>query len=190
MEPTTQLRDLVDRPFELLLEMERRAVQRSTSAADAADQWVGVGLRVGQERYVVPREQIREVMKRPDLTRVPGAGPWMLGLANIRGQLIPIIDLKLLCGLEASPGERTARVVMVNSDEVPMGIVVDEVYGFRRFALEDRVEDDAAEDSAGDQEHSTGVDVFSDGVFRREGATWPVLSFFKVVRSQRLLYAG
>lgn len=184
MDGPAPLRDFVERPFELLLEMERRALARFASSAEAGEEWVGVGLRVGDDQYVVPREQVREVMKRPPLTRVPGADPWMLGLANVRGQLVPIVDLKLMCQLPATPNDRRARVVLVNSDEVPMGVVVDEVFGFRRFAPDDRV----ATTRGG--EAREGVRVFTDGEFRREGASWPVLSFFNVIRSRQLLSAS
>jgi len=176
------LRELAAQPFALLLEMERRAVARYASSTDAA-QWVGVGLRVGDDRLVVPREQIREVMKRPSLTRIPGAQPWLLGLANVRGQLMPVVDLKVLCGGAPVADVRTTRVVLVNSDEVPMAVVVDEVFGFRRFAPEDHV-DMTTGDGAGPI-----LSDFIDGAFARDQELWPVLSFLKVIQSPRLLSA-
>lgn len=174
------LRDLIETPFELLMELERRAVERQTGRLDAPSEWVGVGLRLGEGRYVVPRSEIREVLQNPPLTRVPGANPWLLGLANVRGQLIPIVDLKVLCGAPASNPDRLTRVILVNNEEVPMGVLVDEVFGFRRFMADDR------NDDGGDDEELGG---FIDGVFRREGHIWPVLSFFKVIESDRLLSA-
>ena len=45
------------------------------------------------------REQVREVLMLPDaVTRVPGAKRWLLGIANLRGQLLPLVDVKLLLG--------------------------------------------------------------------------------------------
>lgn len=174
------LRELVAQPFALLLEMERLALARHSSSADTA-QWVGVGLRVGDERLVVPREQVREVMKRPSLTRIPGAQPWLLGLANVRGQLMPVVDLKVLCGSAPVPDVRTTRVVLFNNDEVPMAVVVDEVFGFRRFTPEDHL--DAA---SGD---GLVLSEFVEGTFQRDEERWPVLSFMKVIQSPRLLSA-
>ncbi|MFK8018047.1 MAG: chemotaxis protein CheW [Gammaproteobacteria bacterium] len=175
------LRDLADQPFALLLEMERRAQRRYGSSAQT-EQWVGVGLRVGDDQYVVPREQIREVMQRPSLTRIPGSQPWLLGLANVRGQLMPVVDLKVLCGDAPTPTERRTRVVLVNSDEVPMAVVVDEVFGFRRFAPD---EQQAGEPATAE----VGLADFVDGKFARDGVSWPILSFVKVIQSPKLLSA-
>lgn len=179
--PTTSLRELVTRPFALLQEMERRATERYASDTDAAA-WVGVGLRVGRQHYVVPREQLREVMKRPGLTRIPGARPWLRGLANVRGQLLPIVDLHLLCDGPATQNERTTRVVIANNDRVPMAVLVDEVFGFRRFSESERVD-------APGVDPADPLGEFLDGAFRRDGATWPVLSFERVIHSSRLLSA-
>ena len=176
------LRELATTPFAMLLEMERRAQVRYSSGVETA-QWVGVGLRVGDDRYVVPREQIREVMKRPKLTRIPGAQPWLLGLANVRGQLMPVVDLKILCGMGATPTERSTRVVLVNTDDVPMAVVVDEVFGFRRFAPNDE------RDHVAKSEPGVSLSEFVDGEFERDGKQWPVLSFLKVIQSPRLLSA-
>ena len=67
------------------------------------------------------------------MTRVPGANRWLLGIANLRGHLLPLIDVKLLLGSGRTTLRRTTRVISVNHREVPAGLVVDEVLGFRRF---------------------------------------------------------
>ena len=73
------------------------------------------------------------------LTRVPGAKPWVRGLANVRGHLLPIADLRGFLGGGTTTGERSARVIVANSTEFPVGVVVDEVYGFRRFLQREHV---------------------------------------------------
>ena len=67
-------------------------------------------------------------------TRVPGAKAWIKGLANVRGQLLPIIDLRQFLGSGVTPVTRNTRIVVVNHREIPAGLIVDEVLGFRRFA--------------------------------------------------------
>jgi twitching motility protein PilI len=175
------LRSLARRPFDALREMQRRAVERRTGRVDATEEWVGIGLQIGSASYVVPREEVREIMQRPPLTRVPGAQNWLLGLANVRGQLIPIVDLRQLCGMPAAQPDRRTRVVLVNNEEAPMGVQVDEVFGFRRFVVDERVADNGGADS--------GIEAFLDGMFRHDGEDWPVLSFFRVLRNERLLSA-
>ena len=94
------------------------------------DEWVGVGFRIGEEQFVANREQVREVLMLPEsMTRVPGANRWMLGIANLRGHLLPLVDLKLMLGSGRTTLRRTTRVISVNHREVPAGLVVDEVLG-------------------------------------------------------------
>ena len=93
------LRTLKDHPFDLLCEMERRS-RAAAAGAHGHDvnleEWVGVGFRLGRERFVVPRDEVREVlMVPPAVTRVPGAKSWVKGLANVRGHLLPLVDNRL-----------------------------------------------------------------------------------------------
>ncbi len=75
------------------------------------------------ELYLVAREEAREVLGVPaPLTRVPGAKSWILGLANVRGQLLPIIDLRAYLGAGATPASRTARIIVVNHRDIPAGL--------------------------------------------------------------------
>ena len=136
--PEIELKSLRDRPFELLAELERRgrAVSRAAHrAGDRGSRVGGVALRMAGDLYLVAREETREVLGVPTgTTRVPGAKPWIKGLANVRGQLLPIIDLRQFLGSGVTPVTRNTRIVVVNHREIPAGLLVDEVLGFRRFA--------------------------------------------------------
>ena len=109
----TELRALREHPFELLRELERRSrVAITGSPADdvSTEEWVGIGLRLGNERFVVAREEVREVLMLPStLTRVPGAKPWIRGLANVRGHLLPIADLRGFLGAGEAERATAAR---------------------------------------------------------------------------------
>lgn len=171
MQETVALRSLRDRPFELLSELERRgrAVTASSSTDSAqAGEWVGVALRMAGELYLVARDEAREVLGVPaPLTRVPGARPWILGLANVRGQLLPIIDLRGFLGAGVSPVSRNSRVIVVNHRDIPAGLLVDEVLGFRRFS--------DAEFTADRPSTIVQCDRYVAGSFRRGSEQWPVL---------------
>jgi len=131
------LRAMRDQPYELLAELERRgrnATASPAAPAAAGREWVGVAARMAGELYLVAREEAREVLGIPSpLTRVPGAKSWILGLASIRGQLFPIVDLRQYLGGGATPLTRLTRIIVANHRDVPAGLVVDEVLGFRRF---------------------------------------------------------
>jgi twitching motility protein PilI len=137
----TELRALREHPFDLLREMERRsrlAITGNPGDDANAEEWVGIGLRLGNERFVVGREEIREVLMLPSaLTRVPGAKAWVRGLANVRGHLLPIADLRGFLGGGDAPPDRAARVLGVNSTEFPVGLLVDEVRQVVRLTEDD-----------------------------------------------------
>src|SRR5687768_18608043 len=97
MSATATLKSLRDKPFDLLKELERLARTALTGQGrDAASEreWVGVAFRLGSENFLVAREETREVLGFPSvLTRVPGAKGWIRGVANVRGTLLPVVDL-------------------------------------------------------------------------------------------------
>lgn len=186
MDSSADLRRLKDRPFELLLEIERRS--RAAAAGQGRDsgigrEWVGVAFRIAGEVFLVAREETREVLGLPaSITRVPGARGWIKGLANVRGHLLPLIDLRQYLGSGITQPGRNTRVLVVNHREVPAGLIVDEVLGFRRFA--DR------EFSAEVPPTVVRVDRYLAGAFRRATEVWPVLSLRSLLESPSFLQAA
>lgn len=179
MSDPASLKALRDRPFELLAELERRGRALAAQAGQETGpgrEWVGVALRMAGELYLVAREETREVLGVPPaLTRVPGAQPWVKGLANVRGQLLPIIDLRQCLGSGVTPLTRNTRVIVVNHREIPAGLMVEEVLGFRRFA----------EDEFSGEAPPTVVrcERYLAGAFRRGQEQWPVLSLRSLIES-------
>ena len=185
MSETVELAALVKQPFELLREIERRSVRAQSGASDGAmpAEWVGVGFRIGEEQFVSNREQVREVLMLPEnMTRVPGARRWMLGIANLRGQLLPLIDLKLMLGSGRTTLRRGTRVIAVNHREVPAGLVVDEVLGFRRFMDHEHSDETA--------ETAVRCDRFLSGGYTRNEESWPIFNLFDLVESNLFLQAA
>jgi twitching motility protein PilI len=174
-----ELKSLRDRPFELLAELERRgrAVSAQLNQETAGGrEWVGVALRMAGDLYLVAREETREVLGVPaSTTRVPGAKGWIKGLANVRGQLLPIVDLRQFLGSGVTPVTRNTRVVVVNHREIPAGLLVDEVLGFRRFA--------EGEFSGEAPPTVARCERYLAGSFRRGQDQWPVLSLRQVLES-------
>ncbi|HET9389282.1 MAG TPA: chemotaxis protein CheW [Steroidobacteraceae bacterium] len=173
------LKSLRDRPYELLAELERRG--RAVSAlvsqeGSAGREWVGVALRMAGDLYLVAREETREVLSVPtSLTRVPGAKVWIKGLANVRGQLLPIIDLRQFLGSGVTPLTRNTRILVVNHREIPAGLLVDEVLGFRRFA--------EGEFTAEAPPTVARCERYLAGAFRRASEQWPVLNLRSILES-------
>src|SRR3569833_2611673 len=179
MAEEVSLKSLRDRPFELLAELERRGRALSAQVAQKTSsgrEWVGVAMRLAGELYHVAREETREVLSVPNaLTRVPGAKQWIKGLANVRGQLLPLVDLRQFLGSGVTPMTRNTRIIVVNHREIPAGLVVDEVLGFRRFA-EGEFSGDAPPTVARCERYLAGA-------FKRGAEQWPVLSLRQLLES-------
>ena len=185
MSATPNLADLVAQPFELLREIERRSrvAVAGIGSGELAEEWVGIGFRIGQEHFVAQREQVREVLMLPDtMTRVPGATRWLLGIANLRGHLLPLIDLKMFLGSGRTSLRRVTRVISVNHRDIPAGLVVDEVQGFRRFS--DREYTDKWPQTA------ARCDRYIEGAFERGADTWPVFNLYDLLESSTFLQAA
>lgn len=86
----------------------------------------GVHVRVRGERYVLDVADVREVETRGDVTPVPGAPPAVAGIRNLRGTILPVVELADALGLG---GGRGAQVVVADAGGFVAGLAVDEVLG-------------------------------------------------------------
>jgi purine-binding chemotaxis protein CheW len=84
-------------------------------------------VRVSHERYTILGTEVREVTRWREPVPVPGSPPVLPGILNQRGVILPVVDLRLLLGLPASPTERDTRYVMTRSGEIGLALLVDEV---------------------------------------------------------------
>jgi purine-binding chemotaxis protein CheW len=109
-----------------------------------------VVVRLGAGRYAVDAARVVEVVAVPGLTRVPGTPSWLSGVANWRGHVLPVADLRPLLGIPATPLASSARVVVVRDETVEVGLVADAVLGMLEVPLDHpaapaTLEGDAAE---------------------------------------------
>ncbi|MDH4046815.1 MAG: chemotaxis protein CheW [Gammaproteobacteria bacterium] len=185
MSDATDLKALVEQPFDLLKELEARsrAAVAGKGTGSLPSEWVGIGFRIGQEQFVANRSQVREVLMLPDaMTRVPGAKRWVLGIANLRGHLLPLIDVKMMFGSGRTSLRRVTRVISVNHREIPAGLVVDEVLGFRRFM----------DNEFTDKWPETAIrcDRFLGGAYQRGSEVWPIFGLYDLIESNTFLQAA
>jgi twitching motility protein PilI len=136
--------------------------------------WAGVLFRIREQSLLAPLEQIAEVLELPaDITAVGGTKPWVLGVANNRGTLLPIFDLAALALGVVSARRESDRVLVVRQDELPCGLVVSETIGIRHFETTRRVD-----------EPSVGLGVlepFVDSAFPLAGEDIPVLALDRLI---------
>lgn len=86
-------------------------------------------VRLGGSRYALPMDSVAEVGRPPSLTRVPGLPGWLAGVANWRGRVLSVIDLRSLLTAAALPLDRRARLVVLNRGGVPVGLLTEGVEG-------------------------------------------------------------
>lgn len=180
MTTPTRLSELADQPFALLREMDRRARQSDVQVQKARTEWVGVGVAIDGVHYLIPQEQVLEVLKKPATTRVPGARRWLLGLSNVRGTLFPVIDVRLYRGDEPTIIGRDSRIVLINIEAAPVAIVVDEVLGFRRFPAKMNMAPSS----------SSPLGDFVLGTFTQDESDWSVIDVIKLINTGGVVNAA
>ena len=103
-------------PFEALADYERRSlahVAGMPEQIEAPGLWRGIGFRIGQRYLVSGINEVNEILTPPALTIVPGTRGWLLGVANVRGNLVPVIDLKQYLEGERTQATDSSRVLLV-----------------------------------------------------------------------------
>jgi purine-binding chemotaxis protein CheW len=86
-------------------------------------------LRLGASRYAIPLTDVAEVAPVPPVTRLPGSPAWLPGVANWRGRMLPVLDLRPLLGADVVPLATSARLLVVSRGEVVVAIVAEMVPG-------------------------------------------------------------
>ncbi len=180
---TAALAGLRDRPFDLLLALEAEVLGTGAGTGGVNDDvWVGVAFRAGSQALVAARDEVREVITWPGVTRVPRTRAWLLGIANLRGQLVPVSDLSRWAGLDTRARSRTSRVIVVNHPDIAAGLLVDRVLGFRRFAARDA--------GPGAKEAPEAIAPWLRGTYLRDGENWSVIGLRDLVESEAFLQAA
>ena len=135
----------------------------------------GLGFSIGGQRLVSVIGDVLEVLAPPRLTAVPGVRPWVLGVANVRGRLMPVMDLARYLGFEVSAPDGQWRVLVVEDGELYCGLLVEQSFGMLQF-------------EATDAEPVTPVPGrpeltrFLRGGYRQSGRQWRVMDLRSLVR--------
>ena len=155
----------------VLAEIEHRsqdAARQLPASQGLQDSWDGLVFSVAGMSVTAAVQEISEMLPYQDrITRVPGAKPWMLGLANVRGSLLPVIDLQLYLGSKALVPSTASRILVVRLRGIVAGVLVPSVQGLRHFNLGDRI-------SNARMKGPLGAYVYE--AFGVDNEVWPVLS--------------
>lgn len=168
--------------FALLKQIETRSKQRALGLPQKVEvrrTWSGVGFRIGNIRLLVTMGEVGEILRYPNITKVPSALKWVKGLANIRGNLLPIMDLNRFVDNEALKLSKSSRVLVIQRGELSSGLLVDEVYGMRHFFTE--------EHSKNLPDTSDKLKMYLKGSFIQNEVEWGVFSVAELAKSSEFL---
>lgn len=131
---------------------------------DGADQYVTLG--IGPEMFAVEVRRVREILDMRPIVRIPDSPPFLVGLIDVRGESVPVIDLRIRLGLPAVPSTEQSRILVLDAAitgrPAGIGMLVDRVFEVTELD-ERRVE--PPPDFAGG-----GRSPFIVGIGRRNGA--------------------
>lgn len=182
--------DQVRSAFDVLVDYERRSLAHVVGLPeqlDAPGLWRGVGYRLGARRLASGFDEVLEILPLPQVTAVPGAQAWMLGLANVRGNLLPIVDLKQFLEGERTVLHEGQRILLVRQPGGDVAVLIDELLGQRSFNDQQQIDDDqiAAEHLAdGRYAH------FIDRAYRLDQHSWAIFSLERLARTPEFRQAA
>lgn len=172
-------------PFLVLADYEQRSLAHVAGLPeqlDAPGLWRGVAYRVGSHRLASGFDEVVEIMPLPLVSHVPGSLPWMLGVANVRGTLLPVVDLKQFLEGERTVIHESQRVLVVRQPGGDVAVTIDELYGQRSFV------DGQGIDTASVSEGRYAY--FIDRAYRINEQDWGVFSLERLARTPEFRQAA
>lgn len=122
-----------------------------------------VAFSLGTETYGVDIASVREIIPIQKIVSVPRAPEFVEGIINLRGRVIPVLDLRKHFGFEQKKGDPNQRIVLVEAGSESVGVIVDAVSSVLRIA-EDSVEPAAAVIVGPEVEYIQGIAKVDDGL--------------------------
>lgn len=84
-----------------------------------------VTFKLGKEYYGLPIENVLSIEKPSKTTRIPNAPDYVIGLINLRGDVIPVVDLRTKLGMEKKQVDKDSRIIIIKEKEMVVGLMVD-----------------------------------------------------------------
>jgi purine-binding chemotaxis protein CheW len=115
-----------------ILRARARALARPPAHTPVADTLLEVlEFHLAQERYAIETRYVREVCPLKDLTPLPCTPPFVLGIVNVRGRILPVLDLKQFFDLPEQGLTDLHRIILLEGHDVELGLLADATVGVR-----------------------------------------------------------
>ena len=122
---------------DLLAKRAHRLAEPSADARPLQGLLEIVEFRVGSERYAVETSRVREVFQARRLTSVPGTPPFVVGIINVRGKIISVVDIRGFFGLPGREANDDFQVLILQSPEMEFALLADGIAGVSRISSVD-----------------------------------------------------
>lgn len=110
-----------------MAEIEQQPVENNENKVDVENSINLVTFKLGNNEYAIDIMQAKEIIKMEKITLIPNAPDYVEGVINLRGNIIPIVDLKKRFNLEENDGDKNTGIIIVKIDDVDMGIIIDAI---------------------------------------------------------------
>jgi purine-binding chemotaxis protein CheW len=117
--------------------------------------------RLADEYYALDIQAVQEIVRMQAITSIPGSEAWVEGITNLRGRVVPVIDLRRRCGVTAGDPTSERRIVVVSSANGMVGLIVDAVSEVMRIPA-DQVELPGTIVAAADSAYLRGIAKLAD----------------------------
>ena len=171
--------------FQQLKTIEQKCLESSKdmpSIDGAIDEWLGIGFKVAGMDVLAKMGEVSEILDPPPFTRIPGVKPWVVGISNVRGGLLPLMDLNGFVTGEPLKNRAAGRVMVVKHNGVLTGLLVEEVHGMRHFSLNDQAYELP--------EINNKLKPYIKQAFKKDNNFWPVFSMYELVEDERFLHVS
>ncbi|MBO8138427.1 MAG: chemotaxis protein CheW [Desulfotomaculum sp.] len=93
-----------------------------------------VVFQLGDQKYALPIQETQEIIRMTEVTRIPNASYYLEGIINLRGTILPVINLNRRLGLPEKEADEETRIVVVEHNEQKVGMIVDSVLEVGRYS--------------------------------------------------------
>ena len=169
--------------YSVLQRLAKRSLsfaQQLPAQMDIVPQWSGVGFSLQGLHFVVPMEELAEMLEVPPYTKLPGVHSWVKGVSNVRGRLLPLFDLAAFLSGSLTGSKKYQRLLVIDNQDVYAGLWVDQVFGMQYFPVESKV-------SGVPEGISDHISPFVDGYYRSEGRQWMVFKLQSLSKNEQFL---
>jgi len=156
---------------------EQRWQDVTSKTGEAFHQFLS--FRLADEMFAVSIMDISEIIKPSIFTEVPRTSVALLGVLSLRGVIVPVLDLRLLLGLDDLEQTRSSRVLIISNHDEKIGLLVDEVHHVIRLSDTD-IEPPGSLWSGSESEHIIGVG-------RLDGQMFTLLDLESMIDPERFI---